>query len=126
MTVTVTSPHIVGIVRRVGELLDVDMDDHDLSKSRIVQIALGFLWHWPSAREVNDQLSHMKKLALDAVHAGHLEVETITRNMRQWGLVMLMFANSLQTDFRCTCKRMFMMDKKAGGSISIYSPTISG
>ena len=64
-----------GIVRRVGELLDVDMDDHDLSKSRIVQIALGFLWHWPSAREVNDQLSHMKKLALDAVHAGHLEVE---------------------------------------------------
>ena len=63
------------IVRRVGELLDVDMDDHDLSKSRIVQIALGFLWHWPSAREVNDQLSHMKKLALDAVHAGHLEVE---------------------------------------------------
>ena len=40
------------IVRRVGELLEVDMDDHDLGKSRIV-----------------------KKLALDAVHAGHLEVE---------------------------------------------------
>ena len=63
------------IVRRVGKLLDVDMDDHDLSKFRIVQVALGFLWHWPSAREVNEQLSHMKKLALDAVHAGHLEVE---------------------------------------------------
>ena len=64
------------IVRRVGKLLDVDMDDHDLSKSRIVQVALGFQWHWPSAREVNEQLSHMKKLALDAVHAGHLEVES--------------------------------------------------
>ena len=63
------------IVRRVGELLDVDMDDHDLSKSRTVQIALGFLWHWPSARQDNGQLSHMKKLALDAVHAGHLKVE---------------------------------------------------
>ena len=63
------------IVRRGGEILDVDMDDHDLSKSRIVQIALGFLWHWPSARQENEQLSRMKKLALDAVHAGHLEVE---------------------------------------------------
>ena len=63
--------------RRVGELLDVDMDDHDLStgKSRIVQIALRFLWHWPSARQENEQLSHMKKIALDAVHAGHLEME---------------------------------------------------
>ena len=60
------------IVRRVGHLLHVDMDDHDLSKSRIVQIALGFLWHWAGK---NDQSSHMKKLALDAIHAGHLEVE---------------------------------------------------
>ena len=60
------------IVRRVGHLLNIDMDDHDLSKSRMVQIALGFLWHWSGE---NDQSSHMKKLALDTVHAGHLEVE---------------------------------------------------
>ena len=60
------------IVRRVGRLLDVDMDDHDLTKSRIVQIALGFLWHWPGE---NERSSQMKKLALDSVHAGHLEVE---------------------------------------------------
>ena len=60
------------IVRRVGHLLNINMDDHDLTKSRIVQIALGFLWHW-SAK--NDQSSHMKKLSLDTVHVGHLEVE---------------------------------------------------
>ena len=60
------------IVRRVGHLLNIDMDDHDLTKSRIAQIALGFLWHWSGE---NDQSSHMKKLALDTVHAGHLEVE---------------------------------------------------
>ena len=30
---------------------------------------------WPSTREENEQSSHMKKLALDAVHAGYLEVE---------------------------------------------------
>ena len=60
------------IVRRVGHLLNIDMDDHDLTKSRIVQIALGFLWHWSGE---NDQSAHMKRLALDTVHAGHLEVE---------------------------------------------------
>ena len=60
------------IVRRVGHLLNIDMDDHDLTKSRIVQIALGYLWHWSGE---NDQSSHMKRLALDTVHAGHLEVE---------------------------------------------------
>ena len=63
------------IVRRVGQLLDVDMDNHDLSKSRIVQIALGFLWHWPGERENSDQISNTMELALDAVHAGHLEFE---------------------------------------------------
>ena len=42
------------IVRRVEQLLGVDMKDHDLSKSRIVQIALGFLWHWPADRAETD------------------------------------------------------------------------
>ena len=63
------------IVRRMGQLLDVDMDNHDLSRSGIVQIALGFLWHWPGERENSDQLSNMKELVLGAVHAVHLEFE---------------------------------------------------
>ena len=60
------------LVKAVGKLLGIDMEDHDVTKSRIVQIALGFLWHWPGKREDNEQ---MKKLALDTVHAGHLEIE---------------------------------------------------
>ena len=63
------------IVKQVGNLLEVDMDDHDLTKSRVVQIALGFLWHWDGERERSDELSHMKEVALDCIHAGHLEIE---------------------------------------------------
>ena len=33
------------IVKQVGNLLEMDMNDQDLTKSRVVQIALGFLWH---------------------------------------------------------------------------------
>ena len=58
--------------KKTSKWFNIDMDDHDLTKSRIVQISLGFLWHWSSE---NVQSSHMKKLALDTVHAGHLEVE---------------------------------------------------
>ena len=38
-------------------------------------MAFAQAWDWPSAREENEQLSDKKKLALDAVHAGYLEVE---------------------------------------------------
>ena len=91
------------IVRRVGHL-NIDMDDHDLTKSRIVQIALGFLWHWSGE---NDQSSHMKKLALDTVHAGHLEVENHhPEYVKKWGWGLSMFINSLWIDSRFTCKKM--------------------
>ena len=63
------------LVKEVGYLLGIDMMDHDVTKSRVVQIALGFLWHWPGEREGSQPLSNMKELALDCVHAGHLEVE---------------------------------------------------
>ena len=64
-----------GIVKEVGKLLGVDMNDHDLTKSRAVQIALGFLWHWDGEREGSEELSCLKETALDCIHAGHLEVE---------------------------------------------------
>lgn len=59
------------VVKEVGSMLGVDMVDHDLSKSRIVQIALGYLWHWTGDSHVEE----LKALAMDAVRAGHLEVE---------------------------------------------------
>ena len=62
------------IVKQVGNLLEVDMNDHDLTKSRVVQIASGFLWYWGGERE-SDELSHMKEVALDCIHPGHLEIE---------------------------------------------------
>ena len=34
------------LVRRVGKATGVDMDDHDLSKSRIVHVALAYWHHW--------------------------------------------------------------------------------
>ena len=62
-------------VKQLGNLLEVDMNNHDLTKSRVVQIALGFLWHCGSERERSDELSHMKEVVLDCIHAGHLKIE---------------------------------------------------
>ena len=52
------------IVRRAENLLSINADDHDLSKTRVVQIALESLWHWLCE---NDQSSHMKQMAFDTV-----------------------------------------------------------
>ena len=115
------------IVRRVGKLLDIDMDDHDLSKSRIVQVALEFLWHWPSAREMNAQLSHIKKLALDAVHAGHLEVENHHPEHEAVGIgnvdVYKLFADRLSVHLQ---KDVHDGQKGWGVKYQFYSLTISG
>ena len=104
------------IVRQVGHLLNIDMDDHDLTKSRIVQIALGFLWHWSGE---NDQSSHMKKLALDTVHAGHLEVEDHHPEHEKVGVGLSMYINSLRIDSRFTCKKMHVTGMEGGISIPI-------
>ena len=59
------------IVRLTGRVLGVDMEDHDLTKSRIVQLALGYRWHWSGAER--DQ--RLIELADRAIKAGHLEQE---------------------------------------------------
>ena len=59
------------IVRRVGDITQVDMDDHDLTKTRLVQLALAYAWHWGD--EPRDQkLLDAAKLAITA---GHCELE---------------------------------------------------
>ena len=59
------------IVRRVGNLNQVDMDDHDLSKSRVIHLALAYAYHW-------GDIPHEPRLlnmAMKAVVAGHSECE---------------------------------------------------
>ena len=43
------------------------------SGQNIGQIALGFLWHWPGDRTAGE--SQLTDVAMDAIRAGHLEVE---------------------------------------------------
>ena len=62
-----------GTVMAVGKLLDINMNDHDLTKTCLVQTALGFLWHWPGDRTADE--SQLTDLAVDAIRAGHLEAE---------------------------------------------------
>ena len=60
-------------VRRVGQVLGVDMEDHDITKSRIVQVALGYMWHWTGNKSMRTE--SLMQLAQDAIKAGHLELE---------------------------------------------------
>ena len=62
-----------GTVMAVGKLLDINMNDHDLTKMHLVQIALGLLWHWPGDRTAEE--SQLTDLAMDAIRVGHLEVQ---------------------------------------------------
>ena len=62
-----------GCVRRVGKILGIDMEDHDLTKSRIVQVALGYMWHWSGDGAMRSE--SLMKLASEAIKAGHLERE---------------------------------------------------
>ena len=59
------------VVRRAGALNQVDMDDHDLSKSRIVQVALAYWHHWVGPHLRTPPLD----AAINAVKAGHCELE---------------------------------------------------
>ena len=103
------------IVRRVGHLLNIDMDDHDLIKSRM-EIALGFLWHWSGE---NDQSPHMKKMALDIVHAGHLEVEDHHPKHEKVGMGIVNVHKLLRIDSRFTCNKMHMTGMEGGISTPI-------
>ena len=61
-------------VRGAGRVLSVDMEDHDITKTRIVQVALGFMWHWTGEQSMRKE--SLMLLAKDAIKAGHLELET--------------------------------------------------
>ena len=58
------------IVRRVGRALGINMEDHDLTKSRLIQVALSYCWHWEGER--NEVLF---EVARGAIQAGHCELE---------------------------------------------------
>ena len=60
-------------VRLVGRVLGVDMEDHFITKTRIVQIALGYMWHWSGDKSMKKE--SLMQLARDAIKAGHLERE---------------------------------------------------
>ena len=75
------------LVRKVGRLNQIDMDDHDLSKSRIVHVALAYSYHWDDTPQDDD----LKKLASTAIEAGHTSYEeTITPNMKSTKKALLM------------------------------------
>ncbi len=58
------------IVRYMGQTLGLDMEDHDLSKTRLFHYALGYLWHWKG-----DHDSSIKDLAWEIVRERHLKKE---------------------------------------------------
>ena len=60
-------------VRRVGRVLGVDMEDHDLTKCRIVQVALAYMWHWSGDKTMRSE--SLMQLARDTIKAGHLQRE---------------------------------------------------
>ena len=59
------------LVRKVGRLNQINMDDRDLSKSRIVHVALAYSFHWGDTPRDNN----LKKLAQSAIEAGHTSYE---------------------------------------------------
>ncbi len=58
------------LVRCAGQVLGIDMEDHDLTKTKLFHYALGYLWHWSS-----EQCDHMKDLAWKVVRELHLTQE---------------------------------------------------
>ena len=64
------------LVKLVGEEHSIDMWDHNITKTRIVNLALGCLYHWPATPTRYGRLeSSVKFLAEDCILAGHLERE---------------------------------------------------
>ncbi len=55
------------LVRKMGRLLSMDMNDHDLTKTKLVQYALAYLWHWPGK-----QFTSMKDMAWEVIHKCHM------------------------------------------------------
>lgn len=58
------------IVKKAGSKMGVDMDDHDLSKTRLVQAALAYRWHYEGVQD-----NYICKLADVLIRRGHCELE---------------------------------------------------
>ena len=73
------------LVRKVGRLYEIIMNDHDLSKSRIVHVALAYSFHWDDTPRDKG----LQKLAQTAIESGHMSCEDHHRlyEERQEGLV---------------------------------------
>ena len=61
------------MAQQVGYSLGIDMADHDLSKTRLVQVALAYCWHW--AGWGGEQDPALKRLAMAVIRKGHCELE---------------------------------------------------
>lgn len=63
-------------VVQMGKTLNIHMADHDLTKTRLVQIALGYMWHWGESDKPDTEYeNNLEALGTDAIAAGHLELE---------------------------------------------------
>ena len=60
-------------VLAVGRALGIDMQDHDLSKTNILILALGFLWHWGVTQIPRS--NRVVECATQTVLIGHLQFE---------------------------------------------------
>ena len=58
------------MAQQVGYALGISMADHDLTKTRLVQVALAYCWHWPG-----EQDPALRKLAMVVIRKGHCELE---------------------------------------------------
>ena len=56
-----------------GRIIGHQYERSWLNQNAPLQIALGFQWHWPGDRTADE--SQLTDLAMDAIRAGHLEVE---------------------------------------------------
>ena len=59
-------------VIQTAKLFGVDMMDHDLNKTRLIQIAIGRIYHWPDIKS-NPRNNKLDKLARKAIFYGHLK-----------------------------------------------------
>ena len=58
----------------IGDALGISMQSHDLTKTRLVECALAYLWHWRSGNGPHQ--STLYNIALDVVKHCHTELES--------------------------------------------------
>ena len=96
--------------------------DHDLTKTRLVQIALGLLWHWPGDRTADE--SQLTDVAMDAIRAGHLEVENHHPEFESVNADRV-DVHKLLTDRVCVHLQKDPKDTKKGWDVNLnFIPTI--